>query len=232
VPGVDWALVVDEPAGSMLAVNRAARESAFWVTLLAMVAAAVGGALAAGWLTAPLSALTRAAGSIAAGAPTAPLPRSRVPEIAQLSRAFAEMRDRLVARTEERRGVQDALVRLSHQRELILASAGEGIFGADGSPTEDDQSGTLDPHRGLGFFLTNPIAALLLIVALLAWLPNKRNRVLSIALPFILFIQMILADAGRWGGAFHPLNAFLILGILGYLSKELWRPRAEPIAAV
>jgi len=108
--------------------------------------------------------------------------------------------------------------------------AGEGIFGADGSPTEDDQSSTLDPHRGLGFFLTNPIAALLLIVALLAWLPNKRNRVLSIALPFILFIQMILADAGRWGGAFHPLNAFLILGIIGYLSKELWRPRAEPVA--
>ena len=108
--------------------------------------------------------------------------------------------------------------------------AGEGIFGADGSPTEDDQSSTLDPHRGLGFFLTNPLAALLLIVALLAWLPNKRNRWLSIALPFILFIQMILADAGRWGGALHPLNAFLILGILGFLTRELWRPHAEPVA--
>jgi hypothetical protein len=108
--------------------------------------------------------------------------------------------------------------------------AGEGIFGADGSPTDDDQSGTLDPHRGLGFFLTNPLALLLLIVALLAWLPNKRNRILSIALPFILFIQMILADAGRWGGALHPLNAFLILGILGFLTRELWRPRAEPVA--
>jgi hypothetical protein len=110
--------------------------------------------------------------------------------------------------------------------------AGEGIFGADGSPTEDDQSTTLDPHRGLGFFLTNPLALLLLIIALLAWLPNKRNRVLTIALPFILFIQMILADAGRWGGAFHPLNAFLILGILGYLTKELWRPSPEPVAAL
>ena len=110
--------------------------------------------------------------------------------------------------------------------------AGEGIFGADGSPTDDEQSTTLDPHRGLGWFLTQPIALLLLIVALLAWLPNKRNRILSIALPFILFIQLILAEAGRWGGAFHPLNALLILGIMGYLSSQLWRQPAEPVAPV
>jgi len=108
--------------------------------------------------------------------------------------------------------------------------AGEGIFGAEGSPTDDDQSTTLDPHRGLGWFLTMPIAFLLLIVALLAWLPNKRNRVLAIALPFILFVQLILGDAGRWGGAFHPLNAILILGILGYLANQLWRRPAEPVA--
>jgi hypothetical protein len=105
--------------------------------------------------------------------------------------------------------------------------AGEGIFGADGSPTDDDQSKTLDPHRGLGFFLTQPIALLLLIVALLAWLPNKRDRILSIALPFILFIQLILADAGRWGGAFHPLNGILILAILGFLTRQLWTTQAE-----
>jgi uncharacterized protein DUF6220 len=110
--------------------------------------------------------------------------------------------------------------------------AGEGIFGADGSPTDDDQSTTLDPHRGLGFFLTNPFALLLLIVALLAWLPNKRDRTLSIVLPFLLFIQMILADAGRWGGAFHPLNAILILGILGFLSRQLWMKPAETAETV
>ena len=104
--------------------------------------------------------------------------------------------------------------------------AGEGIFGADGSPTDEDTK-SLDPHRGLGFFLTMPFALLLLIVALLAWLPNKRDRWLTIALPFILFIQMILAGAGRWGGAFHPLNAFLILAIMGYLTRQLWRPQAD-----
>jgi hypothetical protein len=104
--------------------------------------------------------------------------------------------------------------------------AGEGIFGGTEEPIED--SSLLDPHRGLGWFLTTPIAFLLLIVALLAWLPNKRLRWISIALPFVLFIQLILAEAGRWGGAFHPLNAILILALLGYLAWALWRPVAEP----
>ena len=104
--------------------------------------------------------------------------------------------------------------------------AGEGIFGATEEPIED--ASILDPHRGLGWFLTMPIAALFLIVALLAWLPNKRQRWLAIALPFILFIQLILPALGRWGGAFHPLNAILILGILGYLARELWRPAPTP----
>lgn len=108
--------------------------------------------------------------------------------------------------------------------------AGEGIFGAEGSPTEPDDSTTLDPHRGLGWFMTTPIALLLLIVALLAWLPNKRNRILSIALPFILFLQIVLAELGRWGGGLHPLNAILILGILGYLANQLWRHPAERVA--
>jgi uncharacterized BrkB/YihY/UPF0761 family membrane protein len=104
--------------------------------------------------------------------------------------------------------------------------AGEGIFGGTEEPIED--AGILDPHRGLGWFLTTPIALLLLIIALLAWLPNKRLRWISVALPFVLFIQLILAEAGRWGGAFHPLNAILILALLGYLARALWRPVAEP----
>jgi hypothetical protein len=105
--------------------------------------------------------------------------------------------------------------------------AGEGIFGGREEPIED--AAILDPHRGLGWFLTTPIALLLLIVALLAWLPNKRLRWISVALPFVLFLQLILAEAGRWGGAFHPLNAILVLALLGYLARQLWRPVAEPV---
>jgi hypothetical protein len=108
--------------------------------------------------------------------------------------------------------------------------AGEGIFGGTEEPIED--AAILDPHRALGHILGSFGAILLLIVALLAWHPNKRVRWWGIALPFIVFIQTILPEFGRWGGAFHPLNAFFILAILGYLARQLWRPVAEPVTPI
>jgi hypothetical protein len=103
--------------------------------------------------------------------------------------------------------------------------AGEGIFGIKPGPKLDDQK-TLDAHRGFGFVLADLGAILLLIVALLAWHADKRVRAISIALPFLLFIQGILGGAGRWGGAFHPLLAFVILGMFVGLTHRLWRGRA------
>jgi hypothetical protein len=100
--------------------------------------------------------------------------------------------------------------------------AGEGIFGATGSPTDDDLSPTLNAHRDFGWLIAEPGAILLLVVALLAWLPDKKIRWLTIALPFVIWIQLPLT-LSRWSGAFHPLNAFLILGLLLYLSRALWR---------
>jgi hypothetical protein len=118
--------------------------------------------------------------------------------------------------------------------------AGEGIFGLNNIKHSDDcdkagaqciaNSKTLDPHRFLGFFLTVPGALLFLIVALLAWHTDKRIRKISIALPFLLFIQMILPWFGRWGGAFHPLLAFVLLGMLGWLFTQL--RRETPTVAV
>jgi len=99
--------------------------------------------------------------------------------------------------------------------------AGEGIFGLKNVQNLDDAK-TLDPHRGLGFFLTFPGALLLLIVALLAWSPDKRVRILSLVLPFQLFLQSVLAGIGRWGGAFHPLNGFALLAEFGWLTYILW----------
>jgi len=115
--------------------------------------------------------------------------------------------------------------------------AGEGIFGIKKGPELDDQK-TLDPHRVLGFFLTEPLALLLLIVALLAWLPERKLRRISIALPFLIFLQAPLSWGGRWSGAFHPVNAFLVLGLLGWFSGQLWRrhramgEHAKPAPAV
>jgi hypothetical protein len=102
--------------------------------------------------------------------------------------------------------------------------AGEGIFGIKRVDSLDDAK-TLDPHRGLGFFLTLPGALLLLIVALLAWHPDRRVRIVSIILPFDLFLQSVLANTGRWAGAFHPLNGFLLLGLFIWLTHLLWRAK-------
>ena len=98
--------------------------------------------------------------------------------------------------------------------------AGYGVFGAEDETIE--KADTLDPHRALGFIISHAVGLLLLIVAALAWLPNKRLRWMSIAGPVLLFLQPFLTE-GRWAGAFHPVNAFLILGLLGYLAHRLWR---------
>jgi hypothetical protein len=100
--------------------------------------------------------------------------------------------------------------------------AGEGIFGIKKGPKLDDQK-TLDPHRTLGFIISDLIAALFLITALLAWLPNKRLRWLTIFLPIWTFVQAFLAEGGRWVGMFHPLNAFVLLALYGWLSGQFHR---------
>jgi hypothetical protein len=122
--------------------------------------------------------------------------------------------------------------------------AGEGIFGLNViKHSEDcDKSGadltsahcvgnstTLDAHRGLGFFLTMPGALLFLIVALVAWHPNTRIRAISIVVPILTFVQMILPGTGRWGAALHPVNAFLILVMYGWLFFTLRREAPEAV---
>jgi hypothetical protein len=119
--------------------------------------------------------------------------------------------------------------------------AGEGIFGMKNIAHSDDcnkaaaqciaNSKTLDPHRALGFFLTMPGAVLFLIVALLAWHPDSRVRIVSILTPILTFVQMILPGLGRWGGAFHPLNAILVLGLFAWLAHRLRREDAGVVAA-
>ena len=130
--------------------------------------------------------------------------------------------------------------------------AGEGIFGLNVIKHSDDcdkkgataqtiahlctgNSKTLDAHRALGFFLTFFGAILFLICALIAWLPNKRVRIISIVAPILTFVQMILPGTGRWGAALHPVNALLILGMYGWLFHTLRKEAPEvstaPVAA-
>ena len=119
--------------------------------------------------------------------------------------------------------------------------AGEGIFGLNVIKHSEDcdkhganlsaapcigDTKTLDAHRALGFFLTLPGALLFLICALIAWVPDKRIRIVSILVPIVTFVQVILPGAGRWGGALHPVNALLILGM--YLWLFLTLRKATP----
>ncbi len=123
---------------------------------------------------------------------------------------------------------------------VLVFLAGEGIFGLNNIEHSDkcDKAGaacianskTLDAHRALGFVLTLPAAVLFLIVALLAWHANKRIRTVSIVTPILTFVQMILPGLGRWGGAFHPLNAILVLGLFGWLAHRLRDERSETAA--
>jgi hypothetical protein len=119
--------------------------------------------------------------------------------------------------------------------------AGEGIFGLNNIKNSEDcdksgarciaNSKILDPHRFLGFILSGPGALLFLIVALIALHSNKRIRTVSIVLPFLLFIQMILPGGGRWVGAFHPLLAFVLLALFGWLFAQLRGERTAAPAA-
>jgi len=155
-----------------------------------------------------------------------------------------------------RRGARSVMKWLSALYVLLIIVqvflAGAGIFGINSITNSDDcdkkgvdaahlpqcygNSKTLDPHRGLGFFLTGPGAILFFIVALLAWHPTTRTRIVSIALPFLLVIQMILPGFNRWIAALHPVNAMLLLGLFIWLTYTLRReqpaaPSApEPIA--
>lgn len=142
VPGLEWGVVVEQPASVALASVRVGRERAFVALILVVCLAAALGALAAGWLTAPLAVLSRAVQRLAdepldGHAPALHLGGGGVTEIAQLGGAFSEMRARLAARTQERERSQAAL-RESEQRFRTMANSAPVLIwtaGTDGACT-------------------------------------------------------------------------------------------------
>ncbi len=117
--------------------------------------------------------------------------------------------------------------------------AGEGIFRMNDIKNSDDcnktgahcisNSKTLDAHRGLGFILVMA-SILFLIVALVAWHRNTRVRAVSIVVAVLTFLQVILAAAGGWVAGLHPVNAFLVLILYGWLFWTL-QHQAPEVAA-
>jgi signal transduction histidine kinase len=102
VPGVGWAVAVERPRSAALAGVRRGRDVAFCLLLAVVPLAAFGGIRAASRIARPLQTLSEAVDELTAGNLAAPLDDdSTITEVARLSGAFREMRDRLAARTRE-----------------------------------------------------------------------------------------------------------------------------------
>ena len=102
--------------------------------------------------------------------------------------------------------------------------AGLGIFGADVAATEEGAT-ELDAHRAFGHILTQPVALLVLIAALIAR-PGRQIVQLTIAWLVLGIVQVALGIAGGDTavlGGLHALNALIYVG----LTIDLLR-RANP----
>jgi predicted transporter len=128
---------------------------------------------------------------------------------------------------------------------VAIFLAGEGIFRLKNIVNSDDcskkgvnvaatdcvgNSNVLDAHRALGTILVL-FSILFLIVALIAWLPDKPARIVSIVAPILTFLQVVLAAIGGWVGGLHPVNAFLVLVLYGWLFHRLRKEEPQTVAA-
>jgi Family of unknown function (DUF6220) len=120
--------------------------------------------------------------------------------------------------------------------------AGLGVFrtqhDADGGVTISDHrfEHNFSPHAAWGFMLS--ILGLLVFLSALGGRLGRSRVLLSLALPVLVELQGVLANAGPSGfRALHPVNACLILGVSAYLAHRAWRtseaaaPESAPAAA-
>jgi signal transduction histidine kinase len=128
VPDLEWIVAVERSRADALSGVRRGRDTAFLLLLLVVPLAVAGGIATARRIARPLGTLADAVDQMAAGNPGAPLGSSGITEVARLSSAFREMRDRLAARTRERerlaeelRARADALAESDRRKDEFLA---------------------------------------------------------------------------------------------------------------
>jgi hypothetical protein len=111
-----------------------------------------------------------------------------------------------------------------------IGLAGYGAFDArdkvdsGGSVDEDSFDDSFGPHMGLGYLILFSSFILLL----LSFGARGKQRILrSVAAFVLIFIQIVLGQSGDSApyalGALHPINAFIILGLLGSITYREWR---------
>jgi len=116
---------------------------------------------------------------------------------------------------------------------LQIGFAGYGAFyvanKVDDAPVNDDTfMDGWGMHSGFGYLVVL-IGLIFLLIALAARV--GRPRVLrTLGLFGLLILQVLLAWFGfeiPFIGVFHPINAFLILGLSASLTYEAWRGRGQ-----
>lgn len=131
VPNLPWGVVVEQSRAALLAPSRAGRDLAFGLLLLGIAGAVTFGLLASRTLISPLGMLARATRAFANGQEDAPVPQSQLSEVAHLTSAFSEMRDRLVTRTAERAKAEEALRESEEHLKAIFSQVTVGIAQVD-----------------------------------------------------------------------------------------------------
>lgn len=116
---------------------------------------------------------------------------------------------------------------------LQIFFAGAGAFDtADkvdgGTVNEDSFEDSFGPHIGLGYLIFLGTLVLLLI----SFGTRSRQRILrAVASVVLLIIQILLAWTGASVpfllGGLHPVNAFIILGLLGSTAYLAWKGRLD-----
>jgi uncharacterized membrane protein len=123
---------------------------------------------------------------------------------------------------------------------LQIFFAGAGAFDtADkvdgGTVNEDSFEDSFGAHIGLGYLIFLGT----LVLLLLSFGTRSRQLILrAVAAVVLLIVQILLAWTGASVpfllGGLHPVNAFIILGLLGSTTYLLWKGRmdtAEPAVA-
>lgn len=124
-----WVVAVETPRSVALAGVRRGRDFAFGLLLLVIPLAVLAGTAAAHRIARPLGQLSEAVDALTAGDLAAPVARGEgITEVARLSAAFREMRDRLAERTRESerlagelRARADALAEADRRKDEFLA---------------------------------------------------------------------------------------------------------------
>jgi hypothetical protein len=123
----------------------------------------------------------------------------------------------------------------------VLVQVGAAGYGAFYADDKADRSNALTHkafdhgfglHSGLGYLLL--VGSILLFLFALGGRVGRRNVLRALALSILVVVAIVLAVAGAHHpvvGIFHPVDAFLVVGLAGFLAHSAWAGRGAAPAA-